>query len=115
MTPSGRHNWSRLNKLQRGKYAEYVVKMEFVLCGCDVFSSEVDDHGIDFVVRTHSGSHYDVQVKSFSLKAGTPPYVFLPKQKLSSGWCAPAAAKALPTTFLKAGITKVRQVTLSGD
>jgi hypothetical protein len=25
--------------------------MEFVLLGCDVFTAEVDDHGIDFVVR----------------------------------------------------------------
>lgn len=50
MTNSDRHNWTRLNRLQLGKYAEYLVKMEFVLCGCDVFSSEVDDHGIDFVI-----------------------------------------------------------------
>jgi hypothetical protein len=38
--------------------------MEFVLCGADVFTSEVDDHGIDFVMRTPAGNHYDVQVKS---------------------------------------------------
>jgi hypothetical protein len=76
------HNWSRLNRLQLGKYAEYLVKMEFVLCGHDVFSSEVDDHGIDFVIRTRQGNHYDVQVKSFRLEAGKgTPYVFLQKSK----------------------------------
>src|ERR1035437_2505565 len=56
--------------------------MEFVLLGCDVFSSEVDDHGIDFVVRTREGNHYDVQVKSFRSQAGKgTPYVFLQKSK----------------------------------
>jgi hypothetical protein len=56
--------WSHLNRLQLGKYAEYLVKMEFVLLGCDVFTSEVDNRGIDLVVRTPAGNHYDIQVKS---------------------------------------------------
>jgi len=73
-----KHTWSRLNRLQLGKYAEYLVKMEFALCGCDVFTAEVDDHGIDFVIRTRSGNHYDVQVKSFRPETG---YVFLQKAK----------------------------------
>ena len=55
--------------------------MEFVLLGCDVFTSEVDDHGIDFVVRTQAGNHYDVQVKSFRRQAGRTSYVFLQKSK----------------------------------
>src|SRR5258708_7387477 len=69
-----RYRWSHLNKLQLGKYAEYLAKMEFVLLGCDVFTSEVDDHGIDFVVRTRDGVHYDVQVKSYRTGTG---YVYL--------------------------------------
>jgi hypothetical protein len=74
--------WNQLNRLQLGKYAEYLVKMEFVLLGCDVFTSEVDDHGIDFVVRTREGNHYDVQVKSFRSQVGKgTPYVFLQKSK----------------------------------
>jgi hypothetical protein len=76
-----RFDWSKLNSLQLGKYAEYLTKMEFVGLGCDVFSSEVDDHGIDFVVRTRQGSHFDVQVKSFRAKAGQTPYIYLPKDK----------------------------------
>ena len=32
---------SRLNRLQLGKYAEYLVKMEFVLCGYDVFIAKL--------------------------------------------------------------------------
>lgn len=79
MTAAERHNWTRLNRLQLGKYAEYLAKMEFVLHGCDVFTSEVDDHGIDFVVRTRAGRHYDVQVKSY--RPASNKYVFLQKSK----------------------------------
>ena len=53
--------------------------MEFILLGCDVFTSEVDDHGIDLVVRTRQGHHYDVQVKSFRSKSETTPYVYVQK------------------------------------
>ncbi len=82
MTATDKHDWSRLNRLQLGKYAEYLAKMEFLLWGCDVFTSEVDDHGIDFVIRTRQGRHHDVQVKSFRLEAGkATPYVFLQKTK----------------------------------
>jgi len=83
MTISDKNNWDRLNPLQIGKYAEYLAKMECVLCGCDVFTSEVDDHGIDFVIRTRQGNHYDVQVKSFRLVKGkSTPYVFIQKAKV---------------------------------
>ena len=75
------HRWSRLNRLQLGKYAEYFAKMEFLLHGCDVYATEVDDHGIDFVVRTRAGRHYDVQVKSYRLAGRGTPYVFLQKSK----------------------------------
>src|SRR5664279_4402843 len=30
----------------------------------------MDNHGIDFVIRTQHGNHYDVQVKSFRLETG---------------------------------------------
>jgi len=40
------------------------VKMNFVLHGFDVYSSEVDDRGIDFVVRQNDHTFYDIQVKS---------------------------------------------------
>ena len=59
-----RYSWSSLNHLQLGRYAEYFVKMEFTMLGVDIYSAEVDDHGIDFVARTKDGKHYDVQVKS---------------------------------------------------
>lgn len=43
------YEWSKLSHLQVGRYAEYFVKMQFVLLGYEVYSSEVDDRGIDFV------------------------------------------------------------------
>ena len=71
------YNWSRMNNLQVGRYAEYLVKMEFTLWGHSVFGAEVDDRGIDFVIRTEAGRHYDVQVKSTrSLNS-----IFFPKDK----------------------------------
>lgn len=67
--------WSQLNHLQIGKYAEYFVKMEFTRYGFDVYSSEVDDRGIDFVVRKEPSNYYDVQVKSVR----DFNYIFFPK------------------------------------
>jgi hypothetical protein len=59
-----RYQWSRLDRLQLSRYAEYLVKMEFTRLGCDVYTAEVDDKGIDFVIRNDKHQHYDVQVKS---------------------------------------------------
>lgn len=39
--------------------------------------SEVDDRGVDFVIRTEDGRYYDIQVKSISGFS----YVFFPKHK----------------------------------
>jgi hypothetical protein len=81
-----RYNWDTLNSLQVGKYAEYFVKMEFTMLGYDVYTSEVDDKGIDFVIRKNiNGStketnrYYDVQVKS--IRNCKTKYVFMPKDK----------------------------------
>lgn len=60
----GRYKWSRLNTNQVGRYAEYFVKMEFTLYGFDVYQAEVDDKGIDFVIRKGHDRYYDIQVKS---------------------------------------------------
>jgi len=72
-----KYDWSRLNHLQVGKYAEYFVKMECVLYGFDVYSAEVDDKGIDFVIRKGHDRYYDVQVKS----SRGFNYIFFPKDK----------------------------------
>ena len=70
-------DWSKLNHLQVGRYAEYLVKMEFTRASLDVYSAEVDDKGIDFVIRRDEGTYFDVQVKS-SRGLG---YIFFRKDK----------------------------------
>ncbi len=59
-----RYQWSHLNRQQKGTYGEYVAKMEFVMYGFLVFGAEIDDRGVDFVVRNDEGRHFDVQVKT---------------------------------------------------
>jgi hypothetical protein len=59
-----KYQWSRLNNLQVGKYSEYFVKMELTLHGFDVYQSEIDDKGIDFLIRRGHDTYYDIQVKS---------------------------------------------------
>jgi len=72
-------NWSKLSPLQVGRYAEQLVALELTGSACQVFSSEVDDRGIDFVVRTETGKYYDLQVKSARLNK--TKYIFFPKDK----------------------------------
>lgn len=69
--------WNKLNNLQLGRYAEYFAKMEFASYGLDVYTSEVDDHGIDFIVKDKKGRFCEIQVKSKTEKG----YVFMQKSK----------------------------------
>lgn len=74
---SERYAWSCLNHLQVGRYAEYFVKMEFTLLGFDVYASEVDDKGIDLVIRQDLDRYYDIQVKA--VRSPTSTYIFMRK------------------------------------
>ncbi len=69
--------WSKLNHLQLGRYAEYYAKMEFASYGLDVYTSEVDDHGIDFVAKTKNGSYLELHVKAVRQNN----YTFMRKDK----------------------------------
>ena len=72
-------NWTKLSPLQLGRYAEYYAKMEFASYGFEVYTSEVDDHGVDFIAKNpHNNQFYEVQVKSIR-NAG---YVFVQKDKI---------------------------------
>ena len=74
-----RYNWKNLNKQQVGAFSEYFVKMEFTMYGFQVYSTEVDDRGIDFVTRFENNSFLTIQVKSIR-KSG---YVFMQKEKFN--------------------------------
>lgn len=69
--------WSKLNPLQLGRYGEYYAKMEFTSYGMDVYTSEVDDHGVDFVAKTQNGTFIEIQVKS--IRVEKTQYVFMTK------------------------------------
>lgn len=56
--------WSILNKQQLGRYGEVWAFIEFLSYGLDVYPTEVDDHGVDLVVKDAHGKYWDVQVKS---------------------------------------------------
>jgi hypothetical protein len=76
--------WADPNHLQTGRYGEYFVKMAFARAGFDVFNAEVDDKGIDFVLRVDGDvpSYYDVQVKTIRSRN---TYVFMRKDKFRVG------------------------------
>jgi hypothetical protein len=70
-------DWTKLSFLQLEKYAEYFVKMEFASYGMEVYTTEVDDHEIDFIVKDKNGRFCEIQVKSLRGKG----YVFMQKSK----------------------------------
>lgn len=70
--------WSSLSGLQLGRYGEYYAKMLFTAYGYEVYSSEVDDHGVDFIVKNKSGKIFEVQVKTIC-RTG---YMFIKKNKI---------------------------------
>ncbi len=59
-----RYQWSKLNGLQLGRYAEHWAKMRLIEAGYEVYSAEVDDRGIDLLLRTGPGRCLEIQVKS---------------------------------------------------
>lgn len=68
-------NWSRkeLTRQKLGTFCEYYAKMSLASYGMNIFTSEVDDHGIDFVAETKRG-FLKFQVKA--IRNGTH-YVFM--------------------------------------
>lgn len=68
-------NWSRkeLSRQRLGSFGEYYAKMTLASYGMSIYTSEVDDHGIDFVAETKNG-FIKFQVKT--VRQGTN-YVFM--------------------------------------
>ena len=89
-----RYQWDQLNRQQVGAYAEYFVKMELTMLGFQVYSTEVDDRGIDFVARHGSGPFIEVQVKALR----GPGYVFMKKSNFT-----PSETLHLALAMLKTG------------
>jgi hypothetical protein len=82
-----RYVWSKLNRQQIGAFCEYFVKMELTMHGLQVYGTEVDDRGVDFVARYERGPFLEIQVKSLRSLG----YVFMQKDKFpisESTWLA---------------------------
>lgn len=65
-------NWSRdelQNRQKLGTFGEYYAKMTLASYGMSIYTSEVDDHGIDFVAETKSG-FLKFQVKTIRNSTG---------------------------------------------
>jgi hypothetical protein len=76
-----RYVWSSLNNQQVGTFAEYFVKMELTMYGWEVYTSEVDDRGVDFIARLPGQAFLEVQVKALRGSG----YVFMQKSKFRLG------------------------------
>ena len=74
-----RYAWLHLNRQQKGTYGEYIAKMEFVMYGYLVFGAEIDDRGVDFVIKNNAGKHFDVQVKTVTKSN----YTYIKESKFS--------------------------------
>lgn len=63
---------------QIGKIGEYWAKLIMTLYGFDIYTSEVDEKGVDFVIRISENRYIDVQVKS--ARVDRTKYVFVSKK-----------------------------------
>ena len=82
MTKFDDFTFEHLSGLQVGKIGEYWAKIWMTFAGFDIYTTDVDDKGIDFIIRTDDEKHIDVQVKTVREKTG---YVFVTKSKWKSG------------------------------
>jgi len=70
-------SYQHLNHLQIGRIGEYWVKIWLTLSGLDTYYNDVDDKGIDFIVRLNNDKHIDIQVKTIREHTN---YVFVTKE-----------------------------------
>jgi hypothetical protein len=71
-------DWKHLSTQQMGRFAEYLVKMKLTFHRLDIYSPEIDDRGIDFVIRTQSGNFLEIQVKAVR----SLTYLYIQKSKM---------------------------------
>jgi hypothetical protein len=69
--------WNDLSDKRFGTYVEYLARLEFVKLGADIYLPEVDDKGIDFIVRFPGRVYLEVQVKGRRQLS----YFYMPKEK----------------------------------
>jgi hypothetical protein len=70
-----KYQWSEMTSQKLGRYAEYLVCMELLALNFDIYTVDVDDHGIDLIVRRRNSLFYELQIKSNRNLS----YIFFPK------------------------------------
>lgn len=71
------HHWEKLKRKPFGTYVEYLAKLHFIREGADIYIPEIDDKGIDFVVRQTDGTYLEIQTKA----RRALHYFFMPKSQ----------------------------------
>src|SRR5207249_4897930 len=97
-------SYKHLNRIQKGSYAEAFAKMAFTLEGFEVYTSEYDDRGIDFVIRNENGKYFRVQVKATGKSVN--PSVYADKFEVASDFlfCAVRLIEGMmPEIYLACG------------
>jgi len=61
--------------LHLGRIGELLAKAKFIEYDFDVYSTEVDHQGIDFIIKNKKGEYFEIQVK-----ATNGNYVFMRKE-----------------------------------
>jgi hypothetical protein len=69
--------FDHLSHLQIGRIGEYWVKIWLTLLGFDTYYNDIDDKGIDFILRIDNNKHIDIQVKTIRTNTG---YVYISKE-----------------------------------
>lgn len=72
-------DWAGLGRRHSGKLgacAEYFARIEFLSRGMDLYTPEVDDHGVDLIIRG-TREFFEIQIKSVQRSTG---YVFMPRK-----------------------------------
>jgi hypothetical protein len=68
--------YDHLSHLQIGRIGEYWVKIWLTLLRYETYYNDIDDRGIDFILRLDNYKHIDIQVKTIRSNTG---YVFVTK------------------------------------
>src|SRR5438034_3501282 len=97
-------SYKHLNNIQKGSFAEAYAKMAFTLEGFEVYTTEYDDRGIDFVIRNKEGRFFSVQVKATGGSAS--PFIYAEKFEASPDFllCAVRLVEGeMPELYLARG------------
>jgi hypothetical protein len=70
--------------IQIGKIGEYWMKLCFSMLNLDVYTTEVDNKGIDFIVRLDDSNYIDIQVKT--IRKSKTSYVYVDKEDKEVDW-----------------------------